>query len=217
MFLPFKHFSFFVFLAFALCACASNPHPKGKPLPLLTFEHIKPLGLSVDSVEIENLYKTSAHPADISQEYIMVPGTAVERYLKARFQPIGGQGKLKAVIEEASVFYFDSPSQNSLGRWLNVAGTEEYSLTLKLHLMHRDDPTYREQGKVITATRRVRISEHVSLADREQRQLEGLEAMLDDLDAAVTRTVLDDFSLGSVFPEMRGEQDQNGKDFQTPE
>lgn len=175
--------------------CSSTPHPEGKPLPGLVFDHMESRPVNVGIVEVVNNYATHRHAADIGSRFVAAPDETLKKYLEARYRAQGGPGKLVLDIDEASVFVFHQDAEFAPGRWIGVAGFDEYSMTVKLNVRAENVPGFYEQNRTFTARRRVKISEHASIAEREQDQFKALEVMIHEIDAAVYKTLRDEFRL----------------------
>jgi hypothetical protein len=180
------------FLSFAslgvLAACANGA---GLPQPDITFDHLQPMPVNVAHVETEVLGGSEADGFAIS------PSEAAERYLSSRFNAMGNGGTLRAVMEEATVRHVYSPSKGRMTGYLNVAGHDIYDVKLILRLEHISESGTVLYGNTLKAQRTMNITEHASVAEREQHQLEGIEQLYADLDRQVVRVVLTDMRLGT--------------------
>lgn len=182
-------------LSLSLLTGCANPHPEGKPLPKLDFAHLQYHPVQVGLVDVVNSYAQNKATADAARMYVSPPDEVFTNYLKARYKPQGGQGRLLFDIKEASVYVFHEESDVGVARWVDMAGFEEYSLTLKLHMRAENIPGFYEKTKDFSARRRVKISEHASIAQREQDQFEAMEIMLQEIDAAIYKTLREEFLL----------------------
>lgn len=185
--------TFFVIVSLSLAGCAIS-HPDSAPLPSMTFEHLEPINVAVSSIQIGQPDEVPGHAGHI-RRFIVPPDEAVNTYLVRRFIPGGIKGKLKIDIEEAGVFHLRQPSSHEFNRFLGVGRTEEYNLVIKLNVTELDDAGQYRQSKRIKGTRRIRVSEHASLAKLEAAQFRGLESLLADMDAALVGTITDEFGL----------------------
>lgn len=169
-----------------LAACASGA---GLPQPDITFDHLQPMPVSVAQVETEVLGGAEA------DGFVISPSEASERYLSSRFNAVGGNGTLRAVMEESTVRHVYSPSKGRMTGYLNVAGHDVYDVKLILRLEHISESGVVLYGNTLKAQRTMNITEHASVAEREQHQLEGMEQLFADLDRQVVRVVLSDMRL----------------------
>jgi hypothetical protein len=186
-----KHSFLTLMLASAMIlpvACAGNP--AGKPVAQMTFANYTSLPLAVAAVNIET------RPAGTMEgNFIMDPQIAAQNYLRARLSAQGGEGSLRAVIEEASVRKGTRESSDRVAQFLNVGGQDVFSVLLKVRFEHVGSAGNVITGKVLTARRLLHISEHASVSDREEYMLEGLEAMFSDLDREVQVLMMHDMRI----------------------
>ena len=110
-----------VLAVLVIAACASAPD--GKPMPDLTFARVAPSPINVAAVRVTN--NVTSAP---SEPFVVAPEAAAAQYLSRRFNALGSQGVLQAVIEEAKVTHLIKDSDNSAARFLNVAKFDEYEV-----------------------------------------------------------------------------------------
>jgi hypothetical protein len=173
-----------------LSACASQPRPEGKPIPVMTFAHLTPLELSVSAV------KTAS--ANIVQDDVfpISPYDKLQKYVAARFVPRGTQGTLSFNIESATVTHSYEPSVGAVTGFFKVGGNDVYDMRLQVRMEHLGVTNNLLDGHAITVRRIVRISEHASIAQREERQMQGVEGLFKSFDEEVTRIVLTEMNMG---------------------
>ncbi|MGB4057570.1 MAG: hypothetical protein WBK77_05760 [Alphaproteobacteria bacterium] len=177
----------FCFAALSVLAACTGP---AMPPPDVTFQHIQPMPISVANVE------THVEPGTEVDGFVISPTTASERYLSTRFRAAGTQGLLRANMEEITVRHVYSPSKGNVSGYLGVAGHDVYDVKAVLRLEHVSDRGTVLYGNTIKAQRTMNITEHASVAEREQHQIESLEKLFADLDQQVLRIVLADMHLG---------------------
>lgn len=177
-------------LSISLSACAIQPNPAGKPLPMITFQHLQKLPISV------GMLKTSSEATGVSEAFIISPHDAMRDYMHARFVPKGFSGELQAVIEQADVQHSYEASGSKVGSFLDVGGLDAYAMSIRMRLEYIGEDGGVIHGSVLNAKRVVKVSEHASIAEREKRQLEGAEGLFVDLDEQIRAIVLDQMRLG---------------------
>ena len=133
-----------------------------------------------------------------AEGFVISPTEASRRYLSSRFQAAGGQGTLRAVMQESTVRHVYNASKGKVAGYLNVAGHDVYDVKLVLRLEHISERGTVLYGNTIKAQRTMNITEHASVAEREQHQLEGMEKLFADLDRQVVHIVASDMRLGTV-------------------
>jgi hypothetical protein len=171
-----------------LAACANNVGP-GQPLPQLTFAQLQPIPVNVSTIN------THIRGSKTGGAFIADPAAVAENYMKARFVPRGAQGSLDATIEEATVTKDEKESANNVARFLKVGGTDVYNITLRVRFEHLGAGGLPLYGKVFTARRRLNISEHDSIAEREKFEFKSLEKMFNELDKEVIHMVTEDMRI----------------------
>lgn len=185
-----------VLTIFILTACASNPHPEGKPVAQITFEHLEPIEIAVDKYEIENRYKETPLPIPIEKTFYSPPDVKFAQYLKARFVADGSSdARLNVSIEDAHVTYSYIPAAQEYKRMLGMGGTDQYKITYKIIFSGLNYPHYDRKDVILEGERTLQMSEHISLAGREKAQMEAVEAMIRDIDADVVKVVKEELGL----------------------
>ena len=176
---------FFFMIGLAACSFA----PKGEPVPAVTFDHLEPIPVAVQNIHVENIYEGE------NDAFVMPPEAPMESYIQNRFKAAGAQNILNIIIEEASVKHQHEQSAQSFARFWDIGGTEHYDVTLRLRLQRDNGFGDIVYGTVLKAERQVKVSEHLSIAEREQAQLHALEQLFDSIDQNIQRIVLDDMNL----------------------
>jgi hypothetical protein len=179
-----------VFMTLLVAGCAA---PKGEPMPMMTFAHLKPIQINVSQIDVSSDYQGG------NEAFFMMPDEAVQNYLQTRFYAAGQAGVLKAFIEESSVHKSYVPSDSQIGQYLDVGGLDRYEVGVALRLEHRDARDTALYGKIIRLKRIINVPEHASLSEREQHQLEGMEILFQDLDREVRRIVLEEMHLQRTY------------------
>ncbi len=165
------------------------PSPAGKPVAAATFDHIRPKPVNVRSIALEVKPQTQSAP------FFQPVSAAAESYFRTRFSARGAKDSLKVTVEQADVTQGYENSTQKVTNFMGVGGFDVYNLIVQVRLEHMDEQGYIRHGRVVTARRHIKISEHASLAEREQRQLEGMEALFGELDKQVENVVLEDMKL----------------------
>lgn len=181
-----------VLASVSLAACQSNPSPDGKPLANMTFSHLQPLRLNAASVEVQN---QSQPTGNIAEGFLVPLDEMVRAYVQRRLIAGGGDPSVNVMIEKIAVTHERKASKNSIANYLDLAYQDQYKVDIGLHLNMRDPLTGSERGRRFSVQRSMNISEHVSVAEREKRQMEGLEEMFRQIDQTVVDIVKNDFGI----------------------
>lgn len=186
-------FSFLILISIFVVACTSMPNPAGKPIAAMTFDHIQPKPIYVSRIE------SSAVEQHAGAKFFQPVDEATLSYFANKFKAhddgAGQRGTLKILVEQAVVLKTHEKAQHQVANFLDVAGFDVYNVIVQVRIEHLDSQGFVKQGNVVTARRFIKISEHASLAERDRRQLEGMEALFNDLDDRVEEIVLDDMDL----------------------
>jgi hypothetical protein len=171
-----------------LVACSTGA---GLPQPEMTFQHIQPMPVNVANVE------THVEDGNEAEGFAISPTAASQRYLSTRFRAAGSEGTLRATMQEITVRHVYNASKGGVTGFLNVAGHDVYDVKLVLRLEHVSPSGTVLYGNTMKAQRTMNITEHASMAEREQHQLEGMEKLFADLDRQVVKVVASDMRLAT--------------------
>lgn len=181
------HNVFSVFLlslvfAVGLAGCTSTPHPEGKPLPQLTFQHLESVPLPVNEVEVVNNYDPGDNENDVSEVFPTPPDIAIRRYAENRLGAEGhGSGVFGFTVENASVTYKELAPESQVMNWLDLGRKEQFIAHIRLKLSEMR-PGGGEDGIRMKFTKSLTIDSSASLAKRDRLKLEFLEALIADID-----------------------------------
>lgn len=165
----------------------------GKPLAKMTFEHIKPKPIYVASYETVPLAVSDKPNLPIG--FVAAPSEIVFDYLNNRFEAAGNNGKFRIIIDSMKIAHDIVPSTNEVGAALGIGKQDHYHMTLKVNLELIGIGQQLRRGVTMTVNRDLYISEHVNLVQREKEQMAAIDAMIDDLDGALHKTMKDDFNI----------------------
>lgn len=172
-----------IVVAGALTAC-TNTRPGGLGQPQLTFEQLPQIPLDVGSVDFLLNYNPGADPRDISSRFVISPHEALRRYTARRFAPMGGGGRLKVMVDVASVHMREIPQKNKTLAWADIGTEDEYEVdvTYQLQPVSYDG----QEGTLMQWKfhRTLVMPKSVSLAEREKKQIAFLEKLIADVDAS---------------------------------
>lgn len=193
-----------VLTAIPLAGCTMTAEEARKPLPSLTEPFIQPFHVNASEVSIESRYDPLANAQDVSSTFPTPPDVALKRYAETRLRAAGGEGVLRFMIEDASVYQEQKPSPSEIARWLRVDDKDRYTATIRI-AMQRDGVSATAPGAMGTQMRVERtltIPRSTSLAERD-RLLHGfMQQILTDIDKAVIDSLTNTLkvSAGDVAP-----------------
>lgn len=183
----------------ALPACTMTGETAKKPLPSLTQQFAAPLYVNASNVIVESRYDPLANSRDVSSTFPTPPDMALRRYAETRLRPAGGEGVLKFLIEDASVYREGMPSPNKAARWLDLDDKDRYTAMIRVSLIREGVAATAPgaMGLQIKLERTLTIPESTALAERD-RLFQGFVAdLLGDMDRAVTDALNNTLKLGS--------------------
>lgn len=189
--------SAFVCVALVLGAC-ERPVPRvsnGLPLPAQTYDHVKRLPLRVGNVQI--LRDERSEGRRVGDFSVSLHDQAM-LYLSKKFETrgvFGDTGQLVVKVEDVHVEHRQSPSNHSVLQRIGIDRVNHYDLGVSIRLEHRDDAGRVLYGKVLSAEKKLSISEHLSMAAREQAQFDAVEDMFVLLDPQVNRVIRNQMNL----------------------
>ncbi len=176
-----------------LGACASMPSPEGKPMADMTFSHLSPVPLQVNDIVRNEI--TQDQLDRVPQSFTVPIDNLTNAYIKRRLRAAGGPETLNVTVEDLSVRYEQKDSESRVAGFLGVAKIDSYNITVTMNLLLEDPRSGAVRGRKFTARRVINISEHKSIAEREQHQMEGVEALFVDIDRAVLDILQHQFGL----------------------
>lgn len=179
---------------FALSACAPFFGSNGEPLAQITFDQVNAKSLYVASYEVARL-PTSKVDTPLPNGFLLDPEQLVYDYLSNRYGAVGNQGKLTANITDVSVDYEVLESENVIGAMVGVGKKDFYRVAVAIDVEAYGTREFAEQRQSITVFRDISISEHISLVNREQAQVQAMDNMLDDLDVALRKLFKEQFQI----------------------
>lgn len=212
-------------------ACTSQT-VSGKPLAELTYDHIQPLYVSAENIDVVDNYNPSADPRDVSSRFPTPPDIAVRRWAERRLQPGVGTGTLKFVIDSVTAYETGTGPQGTLERWTKQGGLTKYDVVMKLSLSKQTDARMGNSQHSFNVTRSVSIPDNWSIAQREAEMQRFVEEIVSAVDSAVMDVLSSEslitvtgvspiapatptYGAGSAAPEVGREQHQNGEDLQS--
>ena len=176
-----------------LGACSSMPSPEGKPMADLTFGHLSPVMLQVSDVIRNDI--TQDQLDSMPESFVVPVDDLTNAYIQRRLKAAGGSEKLSITVDDLSVRYEQKDSDSAVAEFLGVAKIDSYVVTITIDLMLENERNGAVRGRKFTARRVINISEHVSVAERERKQLQGVEAMFVDIDRSMLDILQHQFGL----------------------
>lgn len=189
-------FLFATLLLVSACERVTPIVSHGLPLPVQTFENIESLLLNIKDVHI--LTKHETHEENI--DFPVSLHDSAERYLEKKLQATGTHqdGALFVILEDTHIQHTKVKSKHPVFQWLSVDNIDQYKLHLSLRLEHRYAHHNVLFGKRLSVEKTLNLSEHLSLAEREQEQFKAIEEVFILLDPQITHVIKDEMRLDFI-------------------
>lgn len=175
------------------CEKPANKLAHGLPLPEQTYEHVGRLSLDVREVQIFQ----GDVGAEAGGDFAVSLADRALLYLSKKFKASDGghEGRLVVIIEDASVDQVHRGSRYSFLDRVGLDGVDQYSLKLTVRLEHHGDDGRVLYGRRLQARKMLEVSEHESLAQREQEQFNAVEELFAILDPEMLRVIRAEMNL----------------------
>lgn len=167
----------------AVGGCMSLPNPKGKPAPIQTFAHIAPVyvdALSVDIVDPENNFLIMG-----SIPY----GAMAKNYFYNKVKPQGVDNTVRIVLEELKFTASDN------GGFAGLGGHNIFRPEMSIAFQRLDNRGVMTHAKKVKLARTIHVSKHASIAARENKIQDGLDALFRTLDLNIEPIMRNDLKL----------------------
>jgi len=172
-------FLVFMLVIVFLPGCSTSPAPMGKPLPQLDFRSLAPVTVANGAVAIEG----GDAKAGGNEVFIINPRAAINAYAENRFRTGGAVTRMIFDIRTAQI----TKTENA-GAGFSLFDNnkrEVYDMEILLYLTPLTRQGAVTQPYTIAMNRSLVLPYNTSLAEREFRQFEFLEKVIQDIDAAV--------------------------------
>ncbi len=170
-----------------LMGCTLNSNPKGMPLPNLDFSYIEPYRVFNGAVEIKQDFSPNAKTNEALRSFVTAPHVIINDYAQNRFVTAKENLPVRMVlnIEKADVLK-TTMNQGMIG-FLTGDNQDAYHLDILITLAEIDLNGRIKEPYHISISRKISLSENLTLAERDFHQFEFLEKMMRDLDKAVNK------------------------------
>ena len=176
------------FLAALLAACAETPPPE--EFPDLTYGHLAPIRLSVDSVEIASSFEPSFVSPDVEHLFPTPPQRAAERWALDRLVAAGGEGRRALfIVRDARVVETPISGTGGVAGLFTTDQEARYDATLEAEIEIRDVAGQRLAFATARVTRALSVPEGITLDARERTWLELTDALVRDMGAELEKGI----------------------------
>lgn len=174
-------------LTLFISGCAQNPHPLGKPLPKLTYEHLTPYHILGGTTLVRQTYVPDVRTVSTVKGFPVSPAELLKRYAAHRF--VVGENPVKMVfdVQNASLVKF-TDEENVVG-FLTGSAEDRYLMNIYITMSPVNAHGGLSKPFTIDMKRELFIPHNTSLAAKDIAQFEFLEKAIVDIDKIVSEMV----------------------------
>lgn len=182
--------------ALALSACQSTP-PRPAPRPI-DFSAFGPIVLNAASIDVVDAHRPGGGN-HVEQRSSVPPAEAVRRWANERLQALGGPGRVRVTIRDASIVETQLPKTGGVQGYFTNDQAQRYDGRIDVEVTG-DIPaggpgTASFHGTTkATVTHSTTVPENISLADREATFLDITRRMVEDLNARLDAGIRKDLA-----------------------
>jgi hypothetical protein len=175
-----------------LVACTGSYEPF-RPPPL-DFSARPPLRLAVQTVSVQSAYRPRDVAPYVDNVMPVKPEDAIRQMLEARLVAAGGEGRMQAVILDASVKEEELATQSGLRGFFTTepAARLEGRFQVQVDRLSATGAVLKSVSTAVTRT--ASIPENVGYAERQKIGYELVRNLVDDLDQGLTANVRANFA-----------------------
>lgn len=176
-----------ILAVFALAGCqASIP---AQQLPELTYGHLQPLNLAVDSIDLAIEYQAPLAAPNVDHLFPITPSEALRRWTEGRLKSVGGKPVARLVVSDASVVETTLAQKDGLGGVFTKDQSERYDARIEATLKVED-----AEGTMIgfaktDIKRSITIREDANINDRELAWFKLIEALMKDFNVEMEKNI----------------------------
>lgn len=178
-------------MACTLLGCTVIDHTGAKPLPDLTFNHLKAYSIKGGSTRITQSFKPDEMTRRVSNEFGQSPAFLLKRYANDRFV-VDGQNNLPTTFVfniKTAKLTKNTSDTDPLNFMIGISiDTYNLEVLLELSLMQADGQ--QAAPHTIYYEQKLVVSSNVTLEEREFAQFEFYERMMSDIDRAISDIIM---------------------------
>ena len=178
-----------ILIAFALIGFGlGSGRADDKKFADMTFQHLAPLSLDVQRVEVVREYAAPGAKPNVDHLFPVPPADAVARWAQHRLNPVGRFRLARVVVKDASVIEVPLQKPGGFKSWFTTEQAERFDATLEVVVEIRSDA-----GRDAFAAARVKrsqtIEEGASPNQRKEVWYAMTERMMGELDKELERSM----------------------------
>lgn len=170
-----------------LGACTPPPTVKQEP-PQITFSHLAPIRLDTRAVQVVETYRAPFAAPNIDHVAPVPPIKVLQNWITDRLATTGGPASLTVEITDASLIEKPLARKGNLESTFKAQPVSEITGRLAVRLAIQGDDGSTANAEVITQ-RRQTLLDNLSLAERDQKLLDFVEGMGQDLNRQMEQEI----------------------------
>ena len=172
----------------ALGGCSSSPKKEEKTVIKENEPgYLQDIVLTVGKVNIVNEVPYTSQTT--ARDFHVDVTDRLSDFLRDSLRPEGARGALEVAIRNVNVTHETEASDNSIAPLVNVAGFDVYTIDIEIELRRGAENVQLYEGRRISAQRRVKMSEHLSYAKRQEEQENAVKGMMADLKDSLVKNL----------------------------
>lgn len=179
-----------IFFGLGLASCQST-----KPEPVyseLTFGHLGPINLNVESIEIVSTFKMTMRAPNVEHLFPTSPESALKRWAADRLIAVGSGSsgaQARFTIVDASVREVALQTTDGIEGAFTKDQSERYEAVVEVKLEVTQDKTGSRQFTTAKVSRSITVREDATLNEREQVWFNLNEALMEDINAKLEKNI----------------------------
>lgn len=170
-----------------LGACTPPPTVKQEP-PQITFSHLAPIRLDTRAVQVIKTYRAPFAAPNIDHVAPVPPIKVLQNWIADRLATTGGPASLTVEITDASLIEKPLARKGNLESTFKAQPVSEITGRLAVRLAIQGDDGSTANAEVITQQRQT-LLDNLSLAERDQKLLDFVEGMGQDLNRQMEQEI----------------------------
>lgn len=163
-------------VALQLTAC-STPDP-AQTLPALTFEHLAPIRIEAQSLQVDRSYRPPLDQSHVEATAPVSPAEALATWAEDRIQAVGGSGMLRFNIIEGSLVEEPLSVEKGLMDVFKNQQAFRYTVVVEGELELAGAPGIRRIAAAARAERSTTVPEDATLNERDRALFELVEKVM---------------------------------------
>ena len=182
---------------FVPAACTATP-PAAPTAFDITFQHREPIILRVSRVDVVDRHEPLLRAPRVEHLYDVTPASIIDRWAAERLKPVGAQGLVTLIVEEAGVIEERLPVSTGIGDLFRDEPDTRLTGVIRARFDHVDiGPPSQSRSVEILAEASVEVLESATLNERDLAYYRVVEKLAGEVDRVLTSEI--NKSMGSLI------------------